>query len=205
MTLVFGDAHGRFDCSVCGGLHGGETGRVLVAAFSGHLRAWAAQHFSGTSLRIGIIGAGMLGQEHLRNIALFGEDVAVVAAVAEADVQASYAWPSRWGIASSARSHTAPLSATAWRSRGCDGENTRTKLIGAQPPGTFMVGMEYKWMPAISKLIQEVGSGDLLTLSIRVHGTEKGCHSFDPMRRTIRSEPVSSRVVGRGGCGAWRG
>ena len=52
------------------------------------LVAWAAaSHFSGTSLRIGIIGAGMMGQEHIRNIALFGEDIAVVVAVAEADVE----------------------------------------------------------------------------------------------------------------------
>jgi len=89
------------------------------------------------------------------------------------------------------------------------------KLEGAPPPGIFMVGMEYRWMPPISRLIEEVDSGkhgDLLTLAIREHrfpflvkvenwnrfnrytgGTlvEKGCHFFDLMRRIIRSEPVS--------------
>lgn len=39
-------------------------------------------------MRIGIIGTGAMGKEHIRNIELLGEDVAVVAAVADSNEQA---------------------------------------------------------------------------------------------------------------------
>jgi len=84
----------------------------------------------------------------------------------------------------------------------------------------FMTGMEYRWMPPISQLIEETDSGvhgALRVLSIREHrfpflvkvdnwnrfnrytgGTlvEKACHFFDLMRRIAKSEPVSIYASG---------
>ena len=89
------------------------------------------------------------------------------------------------------------------------------------PPPLFWVGMEYRYMPTISKLIAEADAGvvgELRMLTIREHrfpflrkvdnwnrytertgGTlvEKCCHFFDLMRRITRSEPV--RVLASGG------
>jgi len=87
----------------------------------------------------------------------------------------------------------------------------------------FMVGMEYRWMPPIAKLIETVDSGSLGStrmVTVREHrfpflqkvghwnrfnkftgGTlvEKACHFFDLMRRLANDDPVSVYAAGGGG------
>ena len=84
----------------------------------------------------------------------------------------------------------------------------------ATHPGVFWVGMEYRYMPPLARLIEEVRAGTIGTLrmlAIREHrypflpkvgdwnrftrntgGTfvEKCCHFFDLMRLIVASEPV---------------
>ena len=85
----------------------------------------------------------------------------------------------------------------------------------ADHPGVVWVGMEYRYMPPVARLIEEVHDGKtagrLHMLTIREHrfpflkkvgdwnrfnrnsgGTlvEKCCHFFDLMRQIVRSEPV---------------
>mmetsp|Transcript_11982 Transcript_11982/g.21195 ORF Transcript_11982/g.21195 Transcript_11982/m.21195 type:complete len:746 (-) Transcript_11982:53-2290(-) len=91
---------------------------------------------------------------------------------------------------------------------------------GPGRPGVFMTGMEYRYMPPITRLIEESDSrnlGEPRVLSIREHrfpflvkvdnwnrfnrytgGTlvEKACHFFDLMRRIMQSEPVSVYASG---------
>ena len=87
-------------------------------------------------------------------------------------------------------------------------------------PSVFWIGMEYRYMPPVSKFINEIHNnkiGDLKTLTIREHrfpflkkvenwnrfeentgGTliEKCCHFFDLMRLIIRSDPLSVYASG---------
>ena len=91
--------HGWFVCAVRGLLHGGETCRVRVAERSTsprtpschfavclqcHAGRHSALHWGVTraphsavsvhpALRVGISGAEMIGQEHIRNVPVFGE------------------------------------------------------------------------------------------------------------------------------------
>jgi len=97
----------------------------------------------------------------------------------------------------------------------------RRRSRRAPPPPLYWVGMEYRYMPTISKLIADADAGvagELRMLTIREHrfpflrkvgnwnrysartgGTlvEKCCHFFDLMRRITHSEPV--RIVASGG------
>ena len=87
-------------------------------------------------------------------------------------------------------------------------------------PSMFWTAMEYRYMPPVSKFVNEIHNnkiGDLKTLTIREHrfpflkkvndwnrfekntgGTlvEKCCHFFDLMRLIIKSEPVSVYASG---------
>ena len=87
-------------------------------------------------------------------------------------------------------------------------------------PSVFWIAMEYRYMPPVSKFINEIQNdkiGDLKTLSIREHrfpflkkvndwnrfekntgGTlvEKCCHFFDLMRLIVGSKPVSVYASG---------
>jgi predicted dehydrogenase len=88
-------------------------------------------------------------------------------------------------------------------------------------PALFWVGMEYRYMPPVTRFVAEVhdgAAGKVRMLSIREHripflnkvgdwnrfnrntgGTlvEKSCHHFDLMRHAVRGEPV--RVFASGG------
>ena len=100
--------------------------------------------------------------------------------------------------------------------RACDA----ARAAGRAPP-LYWVGMEYRYIPSIARLVGEASGGvvgDLRMLSIREHrfpflrkvdnwnrfsartgGTlvEKCCHFFDLMRLILRSEPT--RVMATGG------
>jgi predicted dehydrogenase len=200
------------------------------------------------SLRYAVIGSGLMGQEHIRFLNHMG-DVAVTA-VADPDpsmreAAALLAGAEAFGdhrallsadladaviIASPNHTHhdvlidvlatdlpvlvEKPLCSTVHDAKAITG-------MAAERRAPVWVAMEYRYMPAIARLIEEVrdGSiGDLKMLSIREHrfpflekvghwnrfsrtsgGTlvEKCCHFFDLMRLIIQSEPT--RVYASGG------
>jgi myo-inositol 2-dehydrogenase / D-chiro-inositol 1-dehydrogenase len=204
-------------------------------------------------LRYGFIGCGMMGQEHLRNLAMVPG--AVVTAIYEPDaamqqLAASFA-PSAvfeatvdalvdrmdidaWVIASPNHCHADQLQTIA-------AKNPRPVLL-EKPACTDLASvsdlqalyrrvskvmpiwtaMEYRYMPPITKLIEEAHkasyTGDPVMFSIREHrypfltkvgdwnrfnrntgGTlvEKCCHFFDLMRHVMQADPI--RIYASGG------
>jgi len=215
-------------------------------------------------LRVGIIGTGAMGKEHIRNFQLLGERVASVTAVADTDARAREEAMQELGVqakgcevfeqfedllksdkvdalvictpnfnhidvlrlAIPTGKHILcekPLCTTVSDcqevERLLDERKSREEAAGQQA-SIFMVGMEYRWMPPIGRLVEEVDSGvhgQLRMLTIREHrfpflvkvnnwnrfnqftgGTlvEKACHFFDLMRRIAHSEPVSMYASG---------
>ena len=195
-------------------------------------------------VRYGIIGCGMMGQEHLRNIALLPD--AVVTRIFEPDdgmARASLALaPQAERVASLqdvvmspqvdclliaspnfrhaeqlqdiARLRPLPVLLEKPACTNLDDVRALAKL-GRQYPAPIWVAMEYRYMPPVARLTQEVhgqqNTGPVTLLSIREHrfpflvkvgdwnrfnrytgGTlvEKCCHFFDLMRHMTRSEPV---------------
>jgi predicted dehydrogenase len=201
----------------------------------------------GETIRFGVVGAGMMGREHIRNLKLFPE--ARVTALAD-PVQASLDTSLQtlgskaegvltFGtvedmlagtevdaviVVSPNHTHRAvleplfdagvhilcekPLCATV--------ADARWAAERAQAhPSVFWTGMEYRFMPPVTRFVEAVQAGDvgrLVMLSIREHrfpflekvgdwnrfnrntgGTmvEKCCHFFDLMRLIVGAEPVS--------------
>lgn len=201
-------------------------------------------------LRYGLIGAGMMGQEHIRNVGLL--EGARVTAIADPDeamrTQAAHlAGPGCRAFAGhrqmlsddavdalivASPNHThvdvlkdvmatdkpilveKPLCSTVADSREI------IRLAGGRTAPVW-VAMEYRYMPPMQRLLEEIGRGTAGTprmISIREHrfpflqkvgdwnrsarntgGTmvEKCCHFFDLMRLLSRSEAV--RVYASGG------
>jgi predicted dehydrogenase len=195
------------------------------------------------TLRYGIVGAGMMGHEHIRNLELLpGAEVVAIAdphsesrwwaqqiASRElreyADVTGLLADPEIDALVVATPNHThravlepifegelpvlceKPLCTTVDDARWV-ADRAR------QHAGVFWVGMEYRWMAPITRLIEDVHAGRIGTLrmlAIREHrypflpkvgdwnrfarntgGTfvEKCCHFFDLMRFVIQDEPV---------------
>lgn len=195
-------------------------------------------------LRFGVIGTGLMGVEHIQNLAL--QDDAELVALAD-PVERSRGWgrkAAQWNvpayasatemverhdpdaliIASPNHTHAEvleplwdfgkhllvekPLCTTMQ-----DCRHVAERAAGHH--GIFWVGMEYRYMPPIARLISEVHSGEVIgrlhMLAIREHrfpflpkvgdwnrfnrnsgGTlvEKCCHFFDLMRLITNSEPV---------------
>jgi len=215
-------------------------------------------------LRICILGAGAMGKEHICNIRLLGENVAVVVAVVDPNELARAEAMQALGTdADRCEVYADDLDAISCDSvdalvictpnythidilRRCIGTNKhilcekplcttvadceeverlleeRDVRLRAQGRnvGIFMTGMEYRWMPPIAQLIQEVESGKygkVHHVSIREHRhpflvkvnnwnrfnrytggmlVEKGCHFFDLMRLVVGSDPVSVYASG---------
>ena len=201
-------------------------------------------------VRYGIIGCGMMGQEHLRNIALlpgarvtriFEPDEAMAAsslALAQGAVRAT----SLAEVVSSADVDCLLIASPNF----CHADQLReiasirplpvllekpacTRLsdvrdlaaLSASYPAPIWVAMEYRYMPPVTRLTEEVRSGAhigaLTMLSIREHrfpflvkvgdwnrfnrytgGTlvEKCCHFFDLMCVLAKSAPVSVMASG---------
>lgn len=196
------------------------------------------------AVRYGIIGCGMMGQEHLRNIALLPQ--ASVSCIYEPDEHMA---ASSLALAPSARRaaslqevvmaadvdalliaspnfcHAPQLAQIAalralpvlLEKPACTSLADVHALakLGQNYPAAIWVAMEYRYMPPVARLAQEVHSaqstGPVTMLSIREHrfpfltkvgdwnrfnrytgGTlvEKCCHFFDLMRHLTRSEPV---------------
>lgn len=203
-----------------------------------------------TAVRYGIIGSGMMGQEHIRNIRLL--DGAVVAAVADPDdtmrqdaqrlagdgcaafdnhnemlVQADLdalliASPNHTHIDVLRDVMKTDLPILTEKPLATSVEDGREILrLQEKRTAPVWVAMEYRFMPPVARLLDEVSAGTqgrLQMFSIREHrypflgkvggwnrhnantgGTlvEKCCHHFDLMRLVAGSEPV--RIYASGG------
>ncbi len=204
-----------------------------------------------TTLRYGLIGCGMMGQEHIRNIQLLPN--AEVTACFEPDTEMRQvarqlepnlaffdsldallrqAFVDAWVVTSPNFRHAeqlqqlaalSPLPVLIEKPLCTSLEQLRSlRSLAATYPAPVWVAMEYRYMPPLAALLEELRSGttigDLKTLTIREHrfpflskvgdwnrfnantgGTlvEKCCHFFDLMRLIIQSEPV--RVYATGG------
>jgi len=196
------------------------------------------------SVRYGVIGCGMMGQEHLRNIALLpGASVTRIFEPDDGMAQGSLALAPgahRVGslaevvqapdvdcllIASPNFRHAEQLHAIAalrplpvlLEKPACTSlEDVRSLAeLGHHYRAPIWVAMEYRYMPPVARLAEEVHSekntGPMTMLAIREHrfpflvkvgdwnrfnhytgGTlvEKCCHFFDLMRYLTRSEPL---------------
>ncbi|MEM1006514.1 MAG: Gfo/Idh/MocA family oxidoreductase [Pseudomonadota bacterium] len=200
------------------------------------------------TINYGLIGCGMMGQEHLHNIALL--DNTQVLAIFEPDVQMAHA---SQRIAPGARmvgsiqdllalaeldciviaspnhlhvdqlceiAETRPLPLLVEKPLFTNPQDVaRLARLQRSYPCPIWVAMEYRYMPPIAALIDQVGqTGGVKMLTIREHrfpflakvgdwnrfncntgGTfvEKCCHFFDLMRLILQSDPV--RVTASGG------
>lgn len=207
-------------------------------------------NFEQSPVRYGIIGSGMMGQEHIRNIQLLPG--AVAAAVADpdecmreqakklaggdCDAYGDYREMLAAGdvdaLLISSPNHThidvlrdvmaADLPMLVEKPLATTVENCREILnLQKARKSPIWVAMEYRFMPPVTRLLEEVRSGTpgrLQMFSVREHrypflgkvgswnrhnantgGTlvEKCCHHFDLMRLAAGSEPV--RVYASGG------
>jgi predicted dehydrogenase len=195
-------------------------------------------------VRYGLIGCGMMGQEHLRNIALlpgarvtriYEPDDAMAAAslalaagaqraaslsevVSAADVDCLLIASPNFRHAQQLREIAAlrPLPLLLEKPACTERADVAALAeLGRRYPAPIWVAMEYRYMPPVMRLVQEVHSqaaiGAAVMLSIREHrfpflvkvgdwnrfnrytgGTlvEKCCHFFDLMRHITGSEPV---------------
>lgn len=202
-----------------------------------------------TTFRYGLIGSGMMGHEHIRNLALFDDAQVVAVSDPDDDMRASAATLA--GGATAYSDHRALLAAGGLDALVIAAPNhihhaimmdvldARIPILCEKPLGIsdsecaeieqktaatgtrVWVAMEYRYMAAIARLIEEVRRGTAGTvrmLSIREHrfpflvkvddwnrfsantgGTlvEKCCHFFDLMCLILESEPV--RVYASGG------
>lgn len=205
---------------------------------------------TGETLRYGIIGTGMMGCEHIRNLALLpGVEVT---AIADADAQSR-----NWGrlavgrdveifedwrellrrarvdavvVATPNFTHyevlqgifETRLHVLVEKPLCTDVDDCRRVVdAAARHPGVVWVGMEYRYMRPVARLVEEVHGGAVGTLrmlAIREHrfpflkkvgdwnrfnrytgGTlvEKCCHFFDLMNLIVQQRPV--RVYASGG------
>ena len=202
-----------------------------------------------TTLNYGLIGCGMMGQEHLRNIALLPN--ARVAAILEPDagMRAIAAGMEPQAIMANSIAEVLavedvncllivspnymhlrqleeiaairPLPILCEKPLFTDPADA-PRLAALRPayPAPIWVAMEYRYMPPVARLAQEVeaATGGVRMLTIREHrfpflekvgdwnrfnrntgGTlvEKCCHFFDLMRFILKSDPV--RVMASGG------
>jgi predicted dehydrogenase len=198
-------------------------------------------------LRFGVIGAGMMGREHIRNLklfpdaqvvaladptpssleaslALFGTEAGDVATHASVEAMLARGGLDAVLVVSPNHTHRAllePLLATDLAIL-CEKPLCTTVADArwaaeraAARPGVFWTGMEYRFMPPVSRFIEQIQAGEigkLAMLSIREHrfpflvkvgdwnrfsrntgGTmvEKCCHFFDLMRLIVGREAVS--------------
>jgi myo-inositol 2-dehydrogenase / D-chiro-inositol 1-dehydrogenase len=195
--------------------------------------------------RYGLIGCGMMGQEHLRNIALLSG--VEVAAIFEPDpvmhdisrrlapqarmvkrIEDVFATPGLDAvlITSPNHCHAAQIAMTIAQSPvpilvekpACVSvsEARTLEALASRASVPIWVGMEYRYMPPIAKMIDQVNrqpvSAAPVMLTVREHrypflpkvgnwnrfsrntgGTlvEKCCHFFDLMRLIMRADPTS--------------
>lgn len=201
------------------------------------------------AVHYGVIGCGMMGQEHLRNLALLPD--AEVVAIFEPDAGmrtlAAEVAPNACMvgsvkellaveavdcllIASPNHFHLGqleeiaairPLPVLVEKPLFTSADDmARIEVLRQKYPAPIWVAMEYRYMPAVARLIAEAeaATGGIRMLTIREHrfpflkkvgdwnrfndrtgGTmvEKCCHFFDLMRLILKSDPV--RIMASGG------
>ncbi|MEM9780662.1 MAG: Gfo/Idh/MocA family oxidoreductase [Pseudomonadota bacterium] len=195
------------------------------------------------SKRYGVIGSGMMGREHIRNIKLLGG--AEVVAIADPDLaqarkaqdeagpdcasylthQEMFAAGGLDAVVIAAPNHLhRPILEDVLRTELpvlcekplglTDVECAQIEELQSRRTAPLWVAMEYRYMPAVARLLEEVDKGTAGTiqmLSIREHrfpflpkvgdwnrfnaqtgGTlvEKCCHFFDLMRLILKSDPI---------------
>ena len=202
------------------------------------------------TVRYGIIGGGDMGREHIRNVALLdGAEVAAVADPFEPSLSAAHRLAGRNAlpfadyrelladapvdavvIATPNHTHAEVLGAVLETGKAILVEKPLCTTVedcrrmeeaaARRRGGLVWVGMEYRYMPPVTRLVEAVhrgAAGRLRMLHVREHrrpflpkvgnwnrfarntgGTmvEKCCHFFDLMRLVVRDEPV--RVYGSG-------
>ncbi|RGP39730.1 Inositol 2-dehydrogenase [Altererythrobacter insulae] len=204
-----------------------------------------AQSMSDTR-RYAIIGCGMMGREHMQNLALVPEAELVAIADPDAGSRAeAKAYAAKLGQTVSLYEDSAAMLAEAKPDAVIIASPNFTHFDVVKPvmdagcavllekpmcttledaaaleqaahdySNLFWVGLEYRYMPPVTRFIERVHSGelgDLKMLAIREHrfpflvkvgdwnrfnrntgGTlvEKCCHFFDLMRHILRDEPV---------------
>ncbi len=200
-------------------------------------------------LKYGLIGSGMMGQEHIQNVALIdGIEVAAIfdpdggmreeaaALLPEAEMAESLgallAYPELDALVIASPNYlhvrqiaeiagTRPLPLLVEKPLYTDpADATLVERFLTDYPAPIWVAMEYRYMPPIARLLEEVtdATGGVKALAIREHrfpflpkvgdwnrfnrntgGTlvEKCCHFFDLMRLITSDEPV--RVMASGG------
>ncbi len=205
------------------------------------------------TIRYAIIGAGMMGNEHIQNIAIIdGAEVVAAAdphegsrnwAVMTAGENARLAlYDDYKDLLAKPATFDAVIVATPNHTHRAVLEDvlaTGKNVLIEKPlcttledcrwvadatrnyPGVVWMGLEYRWMPPVTRFVEEVkagAAGDVKMLTIREHrfpflqkiddwnrfsrntgGTlvEKSCHFFDLMRHITGAEPV--RVMASGG------
>ena len=195
-----------------------------------------------TTLRYGIIGCGMMGQEHIKNIQLL-ENISIVAIfepdaemrsiarslvpyvqfenslaklLERSDLDCLIIVSPNFVHAQQLReiTHLNPLPILVEKPLITDAKDrTYIEKMIADYPAPVWVAMEYRYMPPVAALIEQVNdaTGGVKLLTIREHrfpflkkvgdwnrfndksgGTlvEKCCHFFDLMRLILKSEPV---------------
>lgn len=192
------------------------------------------------ALRYGLVGAGMMGREHIRNIALL-DDVAI-AAVADPDpgqrgdsaaLAGAAPYADHRALIADARCDAYIVAAPndlhhplmrdilatgrpvlCEKPLGISTAECRDLIARAPDPALVWVAMEYRYMPPVARLLEEVAAGTVGTprmVAIREHrfpfldkvgdwnrfnartgGTmvEKCCHFWDLMRLALRADPV---------------
>jgi myo-inositol 2-dehydrogenase / D-chiro-inositol 1-dehydrogenase len=206
-------------------------------------------------IKYGFIGCGMMGQEHLRNLAMI--EGAVIVAIFEPnavmrDLAATFAPKAQfpitldsllaradidaWVITSPNHCHAEQLVQIATKNpkpilvekpicidlQGLSALRALSDAASSHPASPIWTAMEYRYMPPITKLIEEAHrakyTGKAVMFSIREHrypfltkvgdwnrfsrntgGTlvEKCCHFFDLMRYVMQADPI--RVYASGG------
>lgn len=198
------------------------------------------------SRRYAIIGCGMMGREHMANLALVpGAELAAIAEPDSGSRTAAIAKAAELGQSPEMFVDTGAMLASAKpdaviiaspnfthfdvvkpvMDAGCavllekpmctdPGDALALAKAAREYDNLFWVGLEYRYMPPVTKFIERVHqgeAGDLKMLAIREHrfpflekvgdwnrfnrntgGTlvEKCCHFFDLMRHILRDEPV---------------
>ena len=203
----------------------------------------------GAPVKYGMIGCGMMGQEHIRNVALL--DGAEIAAIYEPDAKMAamaaallpdvvfahsvddllaLEYLDALLITSPNHLHLPQLEEVARKRMmpvmvekplyTASDQHDRVKALIKSFTAPVWVGMEYRYMPPISRFLEQVqgATGGIKMLTIREHrfpflpkvgnwnrfnrntgGTlvEKCCHFFDLMRLAMGEDPV--RVMASGG------
>jgi len=173
--------------------------------------------------KYGLIGCGMMGHEHIRNIQLL--DNTAIGAIFEPDDSMRITSPNFNHVSQlKTIADTRPLPVLVEKPLSTDlADKEIIEDLAATYPKPIWVAMEYRYMPPLAEFIRraEEVTGGITMLSIREHrfpflekvndwnrfnrysgGTlvEKCCHFFDLMRFVLKAEPASVMATASQSC-----